>query len=262
MTDIQVVTYERHGEKRWHRSRDFNFARSDALVPLGLSEIPKALMTMSVAFVASGEGLVPAGVLGWAADQNLFVGHDGQWLADFIPAAYSTYPFKLGRSAQSEAVLCIDEDAGLVNDDPAGIPFFAVGRKPSPEINELLSLLSRVENDRKKADRALMALIKHALVEPWSVTVQQGESATKTAGLHRVSEKRLNELEPGALAELRDCGGLLLAYCQLLSMQNIGQLATLARRGQPPMPTLAPSPPPAPPVKLNDDNGIISFENL
>jgi hypothetical protein len=45
--------------------------------------------------------------------------------------------------------------------------------------------------------------------------------------LFQVDEAALNQLPPEALHEVRHSGALLLAYCQLLSMQHLSLLSQL-----------------------------------
>ena len=58
----------------------------------------------------------------------------------------------------------------------------------------------------------------------------QGEQGgQKVEGLFRIDEAALNGLDADALIEVRNAGGLTMAYCQLLSMQHMSILGTLAQ---------------------------------
>jgi hypothetical protein len=70
----------------------------------------------------------------------------------------------------------------------------------------------------------------HKLVKPWPVKLKTESGETMVEGLHCIDETALNALPPDALLELRNTGALALAYCQLLSMQNLQLLGQFAQR--------------------------------
>jgi hypothetical protein len=68
------------------------------------------------------------------------------------------------------------------------------------------------------------------LFQPWPLTVRTAEGERQIEGLHRIDEARLNALDAQALHRVHAAGGLVVAYCQLLSMGNIQTLGLIARK--------------------------------
>ncbi len=65
------------------------------------------------------------------------------------------------------------------------------------------------------------------LIEPWPLSVREGEATKQIDGLFRVAESRLNELTDDAFSALRRTGALPVAYAQLFSMGHFEKLGEL-----------------------------------
>lgn len=228
MADYQVVTRERYGHQFWLNQSGLHFAAGDALCPLVVQELPKAALSLPIGFAAEGEEFMPVAVQGLAPGQNLFVTADGHWLASYIPAPYRGYPFRMAPTAQGEQVLCIDEASGLISES-AGEAFFNEDGTPAKSVQDILGFFSQIEANRKHTRSICAVLQQHGLIEPWPITVQGEEREQKVAGLFRINEAALEALNPEALAEVRNIGGLTMAYCQMLSMQHLPTLGALAQ---------------------------------
>ncbi|MDD2893498.1 MAG: SapC family protein [Halothiobacillaceae bacterium] len=245
MPKLQVISKEAHANKRWLRSTDHRFAENDIAVPLAASEVSQAMMAMPIAFVLSNDRYLPMAVMGLTPGKNLFVSVDGRWIGGYLPAAYKAHPFALANSEDGKQVLCIDEENVTIS-EISGEPFFGEDGNPAPAVTEILNFLSQVEGSRKLTEKACALLQEHGLFQPWAITLQgkDGQEAKKVEGLFRADEAALNKLPAETFAELRDAGALVLAYCQLLSMQHLpilGQLAEAhgkaAQRAQTQLPT-------------------------
>ena len=228
MVDYQVITLERHGLKHWLKHSNYIFAASDALCPLVVQELPKAVLAMPIGFIAEGEHFVPVAVQGLAAGQNLLVALDGRWLAPYVPALYRAYPFQLATMEQGEQVLCIDEASGLISES-IGEPFFSADGTPGKAVLEILEFFNQIEVNRQLTRNICAVLQKHGLIQSWPLTVQGEQGEQKVEGLFRIEEAALNGLAADALIEVRNAGGLTMSYCQLLSMQHLPTLGTLAQ---------------------------------
>ena len=71
-------------------------------------------------------------------------------------------------------------------------------------------------------------LKQHQLIKPWPIKLKTDAGDKDITGLFQIDEAALNLLSAEALLEIRNSGGLLLAYCQLLSMQHLSFLGQLA----------------------------------
>ncbi|WP_153110546.1 SapC family protein [Propionivibrio limicola] len=229
MPDYHPVSRERHANRHWQPSADFGFAAQEAVVPLVAAELARAAMAFAIAFVRQGEHFAPVAVLDFRPGSNLFVAPDGRWLADYVPAAYRGHPFALANTADGKQVLCVDESSPRLQETD-GTPILGDDGQPSPDVRNVINFLTQVEQNRQLTQRVCGVLEKHDLIQPWPVRVQSDNGEEKIAGLFRVDEAALNALAPAAFEELRQAGALPVAYCQLLSMQNLQKLAALARQ--------------------------------
>ena len=227
-TAIRPVSVDSHRGKRWRPVAGYAHARGDEVVPLAAAEPPRAALHLVLSFVGRGESWLPAAVLGLEPGRNAYVGAAGDWQGGYIPETFRVQPFRLGRTQDGKAaLLCIDEAAALAPAGAAGEDFFAADGKLAPAVQEKFDLLGRIEAGRRRAAAACAVLARHALIQPWPLVIKTATGERPVSGLFRIDEPALNKLPAQALLELRDSGALLMAYCQLLSMQNLHSLGRL-----------------------------------
>jgi hypothetical protein len=262
MPHYRPITTDNHADRRWQRHSGYAFTAKDAIAPLVVQELQKAILSLPIAFVPQAESYLLVAVLGLADGKNLYFAPDGRWVGGYVPAAFRGYPFALANTEDGQQVLCIDEDSGLIGTE--GEAFFNEDGTPSQAVSDVLNFLSQVGNNRIATQRLCGLLQKHQLFQPWPIKVhgEAGEQIVK--GLYRIDEAALNQLPAEAFMELRDSGALVLAYCQLLSMQHLpllGQLAQLHAQAE-----QKAALPTTPSGELNleflKDSGTISFGNL
>jgi hypothetical protein len=229
MPNYQVISKNHFGNKRWLRYSSYAHAEREAVMPLSAAEMPKALLSLPVGFIRQGESYVPAAVLNLQQGKNLFVAPNGTWAGRYIPAAFRSYPFVLARTEDGQRVLCIDEDSGLIGDGPDGEAFFDETGEPAKAIRDVMDFLTQLEQSRLATAATCEVLARHELLQPWPITIQGDSGEQKVEGLFRIDEAKLNALSAEALQEVRDAGGLTMAYCQLLSMQQLPALGQLAQ---------------------------------
>jgi len=229
MTNYQVISQERHAGKRWHRFKTYAHAANDMVAALVAQELPKALLSLPIGFVEQDANYLPVAILGLAPGENLFTNPDGNWGDSYIPAIYRSYPYRLADAEDGQQVLVIDEDSGLVSDGSEGEAFFDNEGLPTKPLQDIFGFLSSIESSRQFTVRACAALKKYELVKPWPITIQGVSGDQRLAGLYRVEEADLGRLSPEALHELMQSGGMAIAYCQLLSTQNLPRLGQLAQ---------------------------------
>lgn len=226
MANIKPVTRSAYTDKRWQRYTSYAFAAADAIVPLVMQELPRAQLTLPIGFAIKDEQAYPVAVQGLQPGINLLVGTNGRWLGAYVPAAYRGYPFVLADTEDGKQVLCVDEDSGLISDS-AGEEFFTPEGEPAKAIEDILAFLQQVYQERQRTLHICSVLHKHNLIQPWTIQVKAGSEEKHIEGLYRIDEKALNLLEYEAYREVSKAGALPLAYCQLLSMQHLQNLARL-----------------------------------
>lgn len=261
MANLLAITKTEFAEKSWRPNPNYLFTANDAVCPLAMQEMPRAVMGMPMAFMCTDEKYSIVAVLGLEPNTNFFVGTDGSWRGNYIPALYRAYPFVLANNEAEEGqlILCINEDSGLLNEDDSAESFFNDDGELSPKIKQLMDFLSNISVDRQSAVRICKLLNEHDLFKPWEIEIELEGGKKRIEGLFSIDEAALKELSDKAFIELRQSGALLIAYCQLLSMQRITDLAQFAQQK-----SKADSQPPASELNLDgvNEDGNISFDNL
>ncbi|MCD5995590.1 SapC family protein [Pseudomonas sp. CDFA 602] len=227
MADLRMITANSYGQKYWQSHESYAFAGTDALCPLVAQELPKAMLSMPIGFAAEGESFFPVAVQGLTPGKNLFVANDGSWLTSYIPAPYRSYPFRMVTNEHGEYVLCVDEASGLVSDS-VGQPFFNEDSTPSSRLLSILEFFKQIDNNRNLTQAACSILQKYNLIQMWPITIKGEQAEHQVEGLFRIDEALLNALSGEALLEVQQCGGLTIAYCQMLSMQHLPAMGQLA----------------------------------
>lgn len=220
MSNIQIVSLETHEKKYWKLSSGYKFAAQDAVCQISAMEVPKAVLSLPIAFMETGDTFILVAVQGVESGKNLLVAPDGRWLSGYVPAFYRGYPFVLGTTEDAQQILCIDEDSDPYTEDLDGEAFYE-GDEPSTAITEKLNLLVEQQRARHVTARICAQLQKHGLIQPWPIKMQNAKGESNINGLYKIDEAALTALEKEAFLELREIGALPIAYCQLISMQHL-----------------------------------------
>ena len=232
MPAFQVVSFSRHANQHWQSLSSYVFTSAEAIAPLSAQELPKAATALPLGFAMTEAGIMPVALQGLSPNKNLWVAVDGRWVGGYIPARYRGHPFQLVATDGGQQVLCVDEDSGLLveADSGFGAPFFTAEGQPSPAVKEVLNFLKMLADDRVLTLKLCALLQSHQLLIPWALKVYEEEPTDRDLnGILRIDEARLQQLSGEALQELAASGALLMAYCQLLSMQHLSVLEQLAK---------------------------------
>ena len=253
-----AISPSQHAGKHFLPRQGYSFAADQQAVPIILAELSKLIPHYALGFIQQDNTYKPVVLTGLGGGQNLYVNHDGKWLATYVPAFLRSHPFRLLTTGTKQQVLCIQEDH-LV-DESQGQPLFDQEGNLTKPVQDTLNFLNECEKNRRVTQTASIALDKAGVIEKWPLQVKQaeGQEPVPVDGLHRISEKILNELDAETFAGLRSHGALALAYAQLFSMNQIDQLAERAKyhaRQQPKQeePDIE---------KLFGNDDILSFDNI
>lgn len=227
--NIQPVSKERHGTQGWVRFPNYHFAASYSWVPIAAAELPKAALALPLAYIERQSKWSLVAVLGLLPNQNLYVATSGQWVGSYVPAAFRAFPFSLRRSEADEAILCVDEESGLVINGAEGENFFDESGEPSVAIKQVWTFLGETAQSESVLTKACEMLHSAGVIEPWPITVQGNEGTHQVSGFYRINEAALKELDDAAFNHLRRSGVVTVAYAQLISTGNLADLAQLAQ---------------------------------
>lgn len=229
MTDtISPIRVATHADRSWRPSSGYDFAANSIIAPIAGEELAHAATQYALAFL-EGERPTLVTLLGLRPQQNLYVGPDGRWLGQYVPAVLRGYPFKLMPAENNQFALGYDESSKLLAGPGEAEPFFDADGRPSERIQQILQFLIGVHKGIESIGRAGAKLSEHGLLEPWPLKVRDGETEIPVNGLHRINEAKLGSLDDAAFLDLRTGGVLAVAYAQLLSMTNMSALGKLAQ---------------------------------
>jgi hypothetical protein len=114
------VSRQRHRDWSVKTGQDYSFASRINSVPLMAAEFASAAADCPIVFAGSGDEIVPAALLGFRDQENLYVDTEGKWTARYIPAFLRRYPFVFAsRDAGKSFTLCIDESFSGCNTEAA-----------------------------------------------------------------------------------------------------------------------------------------------
>jgi len=222
------INTAQHKETCWTRFQDYTHALGDVLVPLMVTELPRAQQSLPISFTKVNDKVLPAAVLGIAQGKNLFVAPNGRWVEGYVPAQLRSYPFRLAHTEDAkQQVLCFNEDSGLMGNE--GTRFFEDNGEPSEVLKQILTFLQSIEAAREPTERVCKAIDAAGLLVPWEIQVNVDGDVKALKGLFRIDEQALLALSAEQLKALADAGALPTIYAQLMSMQNINKLQALVQ---------------------------------
>jgi hypothetical protein len=207
------------------------FLRAANAVPISLTEFQPTAREYAIVFTTGDEGksFAAVAVLGIAAGENLFLG-DGAWAGGvYVPAYARRYPFCMARVTlnqveQQDRLICVEQRS--IND--AGESMFDAEGKPSAKWTDIQRLLTEYEADLERSREMCAVLADYGLLEPFTMQAKlnenKGGAAMQLTGMHRVDEKRLENLNAAQLKNLIRKGFLARIYLHLLSLENFSRL--------------------------------------
>lgn len=222
-----IITKESFSNRYWSAPSDYRFALEDTLMPLLISELSKAALSIPFGFIKQAEKWSIVGLAGFQLGRNHFITQAGEWVGRYIPAHYRAYPFSIALSEGGEELLCVHEDSPCLSENPEDTPFFDAQGNPSEALQGVMRFLYQCQRDEEKTQRALESLAVHGLFAPWEIKVQDDTQEISFTRLCRFDEEALHRLAPEALSEITQNGGIMLGCCQLLSMQHLQELGSL-----------------------------------
>ena len=230
MAYYKAVSKTYHASKTWHRFESYRFFAGERTAPLVAAEFPKACVAFPIAWLDNDGQFEPIALLGLVESENLFIDAAHRWIGTYVPAHFRTQPFRLIQTDNEQLTLGVREDIGLVTDNDSGNPFFNDEGALSDELQEVVDMLRKLEDNRAATAVASQALSDAGVLEPWDVTPVVNGGKRKLGGLYHVSQQKLNSVDAETLADLRDKGALAMAYCQQISQQLIQRLEMLHER--------------------------------
>lgn len=171
-------------------------------------------------------GFFAAALLGFEADQNLFLQQDG-WDATYVPALTQRQPFLIATGAEGDnatPVVSLNLDHPRVGQDEGEALFDAEG-EPSGFLNQKIALLEKVHQGLRHGTGFIDTLLKHQLLEQITLdlTFTDGRKIS-VQEFYCIAEGRLYELRGDVLESLNEAGFLQPVFMAVASLSRIRDL--------------------------------------
>jgi hypothetical protein len=208
------------------------FVRSGNAMPISHTEFLLIARDYPIVFATSDQGktFAAAAVLGMIAGENLFFSEAGWAGGTYIPAYVRRYPFCMARvrrdkTAQPDHLICVEK---AFVDGEGGEAMFDAEGAPSARWTAVERLLSEYEADLERTREMCAILADYGVLEPFTMQAtlakQKGGGSLQLAGMHRVNEKSLENLNAAQLKNLMRKGLLARIYIHLASLENFSRL--------------------------------------
>lgn len=224
---VTPISAGRHAKWAIGGDAGYRFAAGTNSVPLTIPEFLAAAAEYPIVFTQEGEDAFPVAIVGLDADAGLFVGEDGGWKADYIPAFVRRYPFIFSASEDGQTyTLCLDEAyEGIDRKGTNGQRLFDDEGERTPFLSGMLDFVNayQAEHQRTKAFGRLLAELN--ILEPAQarVTLPDGNSRALT-GFQTISREKLKALDVDKIANLVTSDAMELIYLHLQSLRNFERL--------------------------------------
>jgi hypothetical protein len=208
------------------------FARQGNAIPISHTEFQLVAREYPIVFTTGDEGATFAAVavMGITAAENLMY-DKGEWSKGvYVPAYARRYPFcmakvTLDKVEQKDRLICV-EKAFL--EERKGEAMFDAKGAPTEKWTEVERLLSEYEADLERSREMCSILADYGLLEPFTMQAtlnkDAGGGAMHLTGMHRVSEKNLENLNAAQLKNLVRRGMMARIYLHLISLENFARL--------------------------------------
>jgi hypothetical protein len=221
-----VLKAEDHADYTVSETTDWRFAEKEMTLPVEAAETPQASREYALFFRQEKPGL--HALVGIEPGVNVYVGANGSWQADYIPARLRAHPFQLAPTPSKEFFLALKNEAPEVNNG-AGHRVFINGVL-SDFSRSRAALLTRIQRGNAVTQKIVAAIRSCDLLEDVRLHLHfSGGEKRWLGGLQKVSEEKLNALPAESFLSLRASGALKVIYAHLLSLHNLQRGPLMAR---------------------------------
>lgn len=202
----------------------FAFARNSMTAPVAVTEVVNAARLFPLVFPV--QGYTPQALMSLEPGVNLFVGDNGDWLADYIPAHFRRWPFMLqGRDPNTPAEVIFDTTAPTLKDGE-GERLFDEDGQASAFFKPIVQFLVDLSAEAAYTE-VLMTELEPVLVEQQLDVQVDGKIAHSLNGFRVIDREKFAALPDETILKWRKNGLLSVAYAHFISMGNVNRLATL-----------------------------------
>lgn len=227
MSEIKPVSPETFGGKFWKHPGNYSYAAGFNIVPVVAAELPKVTAHLPLAFAQLDGQWQLVALTSLLPGVNHLVGPQGQWLGEYVPAIFRSYPFTLSRAGSKDSngyILCSLYQGDHIVESDQGVPFFDETGQASEETRRIGNFLVDIESSRVKTIKAVQALIEAKVVVAWNLQSSHNGKTQPVPGFFKLDEVAFAALPPATLAKLQAVGAMPIAYAQIYAREQFGRI--------------------------------------
>ena len=228
MSQYETLNTEKHRQLRIKTG--YSAALGDAVMyvttyPMEFRDIQNCYPILFTKDPNTG-GFFAAAVLGFEADQNLFLKDDG-WDATYIPALSKRQPFLIATGGEGDdkpPVVSLDLDHPRISQDEGEALFDSKG-EISEFLNQKIALLNNLHRGLQHSVGFIDALLQHELLEQITLDIAFNDGEKKSLqGFYSIAEERLYQLTGEVLESLNQAGYLQPVFMAVASLSRTRDL--------------------------------------
>ena len=206
-----------------------DFVQRGNAIPVSLSEFRPVAHEYPIVFTSGDAGKTyAAGRRARHERRGKPVLHRRRWARDnYLPAYARRYPFcmakvTVNKAEQKDRLICVEK----TYIDEGGTAMFDAQGHPQGRWKDIERLLTEYEADLERSREMCAILADYGLLEPFTMqaTLDKGGAAMQITGMHRVAEKKLDNLNAAQIKNLMRKGLLARIYVHLMSLDNFKHL--------------------------------------
>ena len=236
MSQYEVLNKEKHRQLRIKTG--YGAALGDAVMyvmtyPMEFRDIQSCYPILFTKDSNTG-GFFAAAVLGFEADQNLFL-QDNGWDASYIPAVVQRQPFLIatgGDGDNASPVVSLDLDHPRVSQDE-GEALFNIEGDSTEFLNQKIALLDKLHRGLQHSSGFIDTLLQHELLEQITLDLTFNNGDKKSLqGFYSIAEERLYQLKGDVLESLNQAGYLQPVFMAVASLPRMRDIIERRNRLQ------------------------------
>jgi hypothetical protein len=225
MSQFEVLNKEKHRALRIKTG--YGQALGDAVMyvmtyPMEFRDIQSCYPILFTKDPNTG-GFFAAAMLGFEADQNLFLQDDG-WDASYVPAMAQRQPFLIAKRADDDEkppVVSLDLDNPRVGQDDGEALFDAEGGS-TDFLNQKIALLDKLHRGLQHSSGFIDTLLQHQLLEQIALDLTFNDGSKKSVqGFYSIAEEQLYRLKGDVLESLNQAGYLQPIFMAVASLSRV-----------------------------------------
>jgi hypothetical protein len=225
MSQYEVLNKDKHRQLRIKTG--YGAALGDAVMyvmtyPMEFRDIQSCYPILFTKDSNTG-GFFAAAVMGFEADQNLFL-QDNGWDATYIPATVQRQPFLIatgGEGDNASPVVSLDLDHPRVSQDE-GEALFDIEGESTEFLNQKVALLDKLHRGLQHNNGFIDALLQHELLEQITLDIAFNDGSKKSVqNFYSIAEERLYKLKGDVLESLNQAGYLQAVFMAVASLSRM-----------------------------------------